>query len=1073
MTGGELWQAKLAQLFHDPFIKAFCQGNTAKVIARDLASAELQDDDAPPVLWDAYAQDMVAALLSKRLLDEEIVLPIKRVRWAKRKEIDAELEAGLLPAFVAADLAASGADRPNIGDWRHRRMRVQLWKPDEGHFVVTHPLSTAPLELPAPRNEQDLLAWLRPAYERLDIYRGLLPASREQRLQLAWYLLWRRLPEDLATRDGVFWSLQPADTRCPDHSIWDHLRVTSSLAFIPETKAADENVREQNLGRRPWLLSLWVGPARDFVGQARTGRDLWTGSMLLSELAWALIEPVARRLGADAILYPDLRANPRADRWITEQTELGEPVLEGFFKRSYASLIPNRLVALVPEKDLDEGLAEECLESARARWRDMAQAVRTYLSRKTKRNAWQSIFDEQVEHGPSLRWSAVRWEWDGRREVKQEKVQLDPAIPFQDGVKELPKPIREIEEKRAKRFQDWIAPDIWDHYQAVRQTSLMTHASYLLGQRGFDYAPTHHQLLELDAARARLSWKPGRNEPGEKCTLCGARQALSNAPEGTVGQQRNSASVFWMDLGDEGDGAERLCGPCAVRRFLSNTEDRIKRSWEGPVAPSDPRGRGRHDEPFPSTGLIAGQLWLQTICKAYADRDAACRDAVREMVESFRRVARSRDSGLKETQFPDSLARTRRLRRSADNTLEAFLRIDIQYMDPDKWDGLDREKLVDEETAKKGKAASNKLRKVAGAPKTRIAVIALDGDRMGRLLLGDPDVVKAPWKDVLHPDAVDTLRSGDQSWKVYWRTTMERPRLMGPSTHAFVTRALREFANRILPWVVERVFGGRLIYAGGDDALILCPADEAMLLLVRLHDFYTSAWVLDRAPGATAWPDGEPLDVPLYEVGSGEAGWRFKHDFNSGDFDSDDFNGNDGILRERRIVPMLGAHQSFSAGIAFGHYKTSLRLLRSAAFDGLREAKASGRCRAGLSWFTRNGAKLRWTAPLTKVPGGVDELRKLAEAFAGKQLPGRLPYKLRELTPLAATITKESAIGHEDRQRLLENLVKGALDGATTRVELVTQYWMAGLERREFSDNPDSCLDGLLFARALGGLGEA
>lgn len=1051
MRGQELWQAKVAQLFHDPFLKAWCQGETAKAVAYDLAQTHIDGDEVPDVLWDRFACDKVAALLSVRLLGEDVVLPNRAVRWKHGHQLAEWLDAGLLPAELAPDFAASGADRPVLGT-RHQ-VYVRLWQPKtKDHVVVTHPLADAPLRVPAPASEQALLEKLRPAGELLDQYRGFLPESGEERLRLAWYLAWRRLPEDLARSDGLFWPLQPADTRCPDHSIWDHLRVTSSLAFIPGTKTADENLKSSNPGRRPWLLSFWVGPARDFVGQARTGRDLWTGSMLLAELAWALIQPVAERFGADAVLYPDLRANLRADRWI--ESRFGEQVLGAPRRGSRASLIPNRLVALVPEDDLDE-TAEACLQSARERWRQMAEYVRDYLRNKAKGSGWRSIFDAQIERGPFLRWSAVRWEWDGyprsaQADLEPGALHLNPAIPFQIDPPTLPTRIQEIEDKRAKRFDGWVHEGTWDHYQACRQTALMTHPGYLLGQRGFDYALAHHQLLQLDSARARVGWEPGRREPGEKCTLCGVRQALSDRGDGTVGQQRNAAREFWEPLSDEGDGAERLCGICAVRRFLSNTDDPIKDNWQGTVRQRE--GGARHEVPFPSTGLIARQVWLEEICKEFRSRVFATQQAVRAFVMVFRQTQ------LDRTQFADSLVRFRRLdRHGLDPVLAEFLKIDVQYLDAEKWDRLKQQGQVDKTTTTDAKKACRALQQCKGSSATHIAVISLDGDRMGRLLLGEPDAVKARWRDVLHPGACDQILAGDQPWKAFWRTTMERPRLLGPSTHAFITRALRHFANRILPWVVERGYGGRLIYAGGDDALIICPADQALPMLQKLHELFTAPWVLDRQPSALAWPGEEPEDS-YYDVGSNEARDRFCS-----------VPDNDARSVSGRIVPMLGPHQSFSAGVAFGHFKTSLRLLRSAALNGLDKAKRAGGRRAGLNWFTRNGVKMDCTAPLADAPGNIDNIRCAAQAFWNVQLPGRLPYKLREALPTGCAIVTRTDIDDDRRRELLKGIVARALDGAETHLDLVTDMWLAGLKCDQGPSNREASLDGLLLARALAG----
>ena len=1040
MNGAELWKAKVAQLLHDPFLKAWCQGDVAKAIARDLGEAPVAGDEVPEILWDQFAQDKVAALLSARLLGSEVVLPDKAVRWKHGRQLEQELDAGILGAPLAPDLAASGADRPVLGTWR--QVRVQLWGEGQDHVMVTHPLAAAPLRMPAPKTKDALLEAIRPSAALLDGYQGMLPAGGEARHRLAWYLAWRRLPEELARQDGVFWPLQPADTRCPDHSIWDHLRVTSSLAFIPRSHAADERLRAANPGRRPWLLSLWVGPARDFVGQARTGRDLWTGSMMLSELAWALVEPVVERLGPDAVLYPDLRANPRADRWI--DAVVGRAALGEDPRASRASLIPNRLVVLVPEADREE-IAAACLDSARQRWEEMARHVRSHLSGLFGEGSWRQVFDAQVAKGPAVRWVAARWDWDGRPEVQQTQIHLDPAIPFQDDPPGLPPAIRDIERAREGRYEGWVDRPTWEHYQAARQAALMTHVGYLLGQRGFDYPVVHHQLLALDAARSGMGREIGRAEPGEKCTLCGVRQALTDGDEGTAGRQREDARQLWSRVDPEGTGAERLCGPCAVRRFLTDTADPMKESWAATVHPAE--AQGKHNAPFPSTGLIAGQGWLAEVCRRRIDSDDEMRRAMAIVVKTFPHLVR--------TQFAGALPRLRRFlrrRSESDSLLEVFLSIDVQYLAPELWGGLAERGIVPSQTARTCRVACQKLQRIAGSPGTHIAVIALDGDKMGRLLLGDPAQVKARWRDVLHPSALEQLRDGDEPWKAFWRTTLERPRLMGPSTHAFVSRALRHFANRVLPWVVEREFGGRLVYAGGDDALILCPAGDALPLVARLDALFTSAWVLDRRPEANPWPTNEP-DDSLYEVGGDRARERFR----VLDGDARGVGG--------RVIPMLGEHQSFSAGVAFGHFKTSLRLLRAEALAARDAAKAEGGRRAGLRWFTRSGLKLRWTAPLQESAGGVEQIHALAKGFASRAISGRLPYKLREALPSALAAVES------ERRDILRGLVVRALDGGQAPIDEISATWAAGFPAKiEHDFDPEASLGGLLVARALAGM---
>ena len=267
----------------------------------------------------------------------------------------------------------------------------------------------------------------------------------------------------------------------------------------------------------------------------------------------------------------------------------------------------------------------------------------------------------------------------------------------------------------------------------------------------------------------------------------------------------------------------------------------------------------------------------------------------------------------------------------------------------------------------------------------------------------------------------------------------------------------------MLPWVVEREYSGRLIYAGGDDALFMCPADDALALLGRLNELFTAPWVLDRHPDASTWVKDEPDDA-LYRVG--EAGHRKRFEI------LNDTTSTDLRAQKGRVFPMLGPNSSFSAGAAFGHFKTPLRVLRAEAKALQAKAKLPddvkrqrGR-RAGLAWFTRSGPKVRAVAALEKTPGGVTDIHELAGAFEAGTLPARLPYKLRELAPLAKAT---AVLPDEDQKKTIRGLVKRSLEGDGARAETIADAWLAALKQTDRNDLGQDGLGFLLFARALSG----
>lgn len=202
--------------------------------------------------------------------------------------------------------------------------------------------------------------------------------------------LWRLLPECLAKKHSWFAHL-PADTRIPDHTIWHHLDTTTAL------QAADES------NRGAAFLSFSLGPVQSFINTARSVRDLWSGSMILSWLTFQAMLPVIENYGPMAFVYPHLRGIPFLDRWLSEPSRVGHriPELDDDLRR--APCLPNRFLAVVPwgpDGSLAYEVAEKSKQAVQKKWREMAEAVRQALKRQLDpldRN-WDERWDEQIEH---------------------------------------------------------------------------------------------------------------------------------------------------------------------------------------------------------------------------------------------------------------------------------------------------------------------------------------------------------------------------------------------------------------------------------------------------------------------------------------------------------------------------------------------------------------------------------------------------------------------------------------------------------------------------------------------------
>ena len=1041
------------------------------------------------------------------------------------------------------DLAASGADRPLLYAERGQGPQVhQRWhqKP-----LITHPLSEG-ISLDVRKHGEETKAAqaeIREVllFEEEEVVRELSEVLEDwqdaDQLKTSFVRLWRRYREELVDyaalpgKGDPLWEEMPADSRCPDHSIWDHLRVTTALAFLTRQKLPDS--------QEPWLFKFSIGPVQRFIGEARTGRDLWTGSFLLSDLIFHAMVPVIERYGPDCVVYPDLRGNPRVDCWLFEKDLETLPELCRS-PSTFAAVLPNAFTAVLPRGAQNdphlaplEELAKESRNAVYRRWGELAEIVKKWLRENTEDHTWIETWDRQHrDRAVYTCWSAVAW--NKPEKIASEQSLRARALPAQRPGFRQPPPEnrRQAENDRKKialrrdRLAPWMTPDIWAHYEWAREVFAFTNLNMHQKERGFDYALTHHQLCvrhKLRKAAAPDSFD--MQEQGEICTVCSRRQALGPVSQsgGTMDSHRRKTREFWSHkrLDPEKSGSDRLCAVCAMKRFLVEAgKDPVKKEltginkiWAGMNAPYDEvvYRDGRIRVPFPSTAAIAAQRYLEKIVS-----DGSLEPFLRDVVEAFEQVDMGR------TAFADSLPRMKAASEKAASAGKDFLEIDTQMsLFPEAIEGRMGKPGTDQETrdrleslkktvmrlraetAKRNKAGDN-----FGEPGKQLAVIMLDGDNMGRLLLGERQAVGARWKDILHPDAAAKILDHPRFLDAGWADLLDAKRLMGPSLHAFVSRALAGFCHQIVPWVVEREFSGRLIYAGGDDVLCLAPAEDALGLAARLQQLFSAPWIVDTDYSEKPWkwrekdgkfeydvqkaryrfvvPRPAGLGAPIKLPVSNKDNLEVHAAMDEGDY-------NPLLPADGRLFPMLGPRASLSAGIVYGHYKTPLTsMMRQCRYLLNHLAKdRAGRRAVALTHFSRNGIKtefaFNWSAPGER-QSAHRCFEKTRAAFESGQLPARLPYKLRQIMPEAAHALRhidpemkfENTDQVEARDRLLEGLFIRALDGkASEDAYYAFELWKQGIrfylknpgggkdEPECFKDKSERAVDGLLLARAL------
>jgi CRISPR-associated protein Cmr2 len=103
-----------------------------------------------------------------------------------------------------------------------------------------------------------------------------------------------------------------------------------------------------------------------------------------------------------------------------------------------------------------------------------------------------------------------------------------------------------------------------------------------------------------------------------------------------------------------------------------------------------------------------------------------------------------------------------------------------------------------------------------GNPTDWYVLAAGDGDGMGEWLKGSR---LKDYRDYIPEALKPKIEKLPEVLKTPFQAFIQVKKRMGPSTHSALSRALLDFSNKLLPYLTEERYAGRLIYGGGDDVL--------------------------------------------------------------------------------------------------------------------------------------------------------------------------------------------------------------------------------------------------------------
>ncbi|HPB10090.1 MAG TPA: type III-B CRISPR-associated protein Cas10/Cmr2 [Kiritimatiellia bacterium] len=378
------------------------------------------------------------------------------------------------------------------------------------------------------------------------------------------FLYWRRWQENAtALANNQALAFLPADTRIPDHTIWNHMSVASALA--PCVGGLDV---------RPELLLFQFGPVQEFIAQARSTRDLWSGSYLISWLVAHALKAVTDEIGPDTVIFPSLRGNGIFDAlhkdlfYATPWKQGDQGGTQTTWERLIADkggnakvadwlltpTLPNRFLAIVPP-GAGERLARAAQQAIHSELKEIGEAVWTWLVRNGAHDEWKKRWDTQLEAFPQTAWAVQPWLDREACLAEAEKLPQDPDDTT--GVAGRIKAMLELGENTLPK------EDRDERYYSDKTTKTRLNNSGILWS-------AHYALLDAKLASRRntrdfAQWDPVSKDAAVKDSLAGKEECIGD-------------EMFWKKLTEE---HEKIFTAASHRYGAMNL---IKRLWCRPEA---------------------------------------------------------------------------------------------------------------------------------------------------------------------------------------------------------------------------------------------------------------------------------------------------------------------------------------------------------------------------------------------------------------------------------------------------------------------------------------------------------
>lgn len=765
------------------------------------------------------------------LLEDKSIL--QQLQSIHPEELQGQIEE--LPLQIA-----SSSDRVNLGEAQGTNINS-----------VKHPISGQTRNI----TSQDL----RPEI--------LAEITSETDIEKLFWWFWRFYPELIRQNQNDFF-LYPAHSILPDCPLHSYKSTVSALvgAMYPE------HWQEGGKSQHPYLFLFTFSPVQEFIKASRKFVDFWAGSYLLHYLSVKLCWYIAETYGSDAVITPSLWSQEIIDALIIKKypdfaanfasfQDGTSPV--GRFDNGISTSLstagfPNVIMALVPGKEAARELGEKLKKCLIKEWSEIAKKVREDIKKRTleflKDTKNQQKIDEillkeflseqeickrdlkkwQIGHHGSC------WEWNKLWEAQIDKTWETYWTAMPLGNPEQPLTINPTEEnyQQWKQAQNAIAPP---HLAE----SLPTTAEENLYEQiniGTWWGALQARLGQsTQAVKNTRTWAIP-TAPGERSTLSGQFSAVHpqlhyhGQFKNGGGLSARSMGLFWRLM------AEVYPGLFNGSEKLNAIELTKRMAWRyGGVAESLGINLGQEDDTnydnlirFPNLSSIAAARFAYEDFKKGGQKTRNYWNCLNTLINQ--QLPNKADTFASRTRGrPYQISKVDRQINPENRNGQNFNGV----MFSSKWLADDMNCNAQETATLRSlvEEAHKKAKFGEGSPADWWVIVLGDGDGMGKYVSGSK---LKKYKEYLITDAIAENVKNHQDYPDLLATQKR----MGPATHVGLNRALLDFSNRLVPYLTEERYCGKVVYSGGDDVMAVLPLADLLGYLRSLR----AAWCADPDP---------------------------------------------------------------------------------------------------------------------------------------------------------------------------------------------------------------------------------